>query len=292
MTRPPMIGFAIAIACIGVGSPAAMAQMESREGIALENQILELRHELDQLRGQGVPAGETYAPPPVTGSAGGDLTPQLLGRITRLEDEVRQLRGRIDEQDNAHQQAEANLTKQLGDLEFRLGNGGSPGALSPTRPDLTLSPPPGNLGQTLTAPRPPQAPGVPPLAQRTPEVALREGDAALARHDYAAAEAAARELLASGHGPRTTDAQFLLAQSLAGQRNYQAAAVAYDDAYNRNARGLRAPDSLLGMANSLNALGDKRAACQTLDKLRAEFPAPRPELREPIAAARTRASCR
>ncbi len=292
MTRLPMSAFAIATACLAAGAPAAKAQMETREGIALQNQILELRHELDQLRGQGIPAGETYAPPPA--SSGGDLTPQLLDRVSRLEDEVRQLRGRLDEEDNARQQAEANLAKQLGDLEFRLGNGGAGGvpAPPPGRPEGTLSPPPSNLGQSLAPPRATPPLSVQPVAPRTPELALRDANAALARRDYASAEAAAREVLASGRGPRTTDAQYVLAQSLAGQRNYQAAAVAYDDAYNRNARGSRAPDSLLGLANSLNAIGDKRAACQTLDKLRAEFPAARPDLREPIAAARTRAACR
>ena len=36
--------------------------------------------------------------------------------------------------------------------------------------------------------------------------------------------------------------------------------------------GAHAPDALLGLANALTGLGDKRAACATLDKLRTEFP--------------------
>ena len=79
---------------------------------------------------------------------------------------------------------------------------------------------------------------------------------------------------------------------MAGKRDFASAAVAYDDAYHRNARGNRAPDSLLGLANSLAAIGEKKASCQTLDKLRAEFPSPRPDLRDQVAAARGRAGCR
>lgn len=121
---------------------------------------------------------------------------------------------------------------------------------------------------------------------------MQEGNAALARRDYPAAEAAAREVLAFPRSPRAVDAQFLLAQTLAGKRDYQGAAVAYDDTYNRNKIGGNAQPSLLGLANSLNAINEKRAACATLDKMKAEFPNPRADLREPIAAARQRAGCR
>ena len=121
---------------------------------------------------------------------------------------------------------------------------------------------------------------------------MQEGNAALARRDYAAAEAAAREVLRFPQSPRAADAQFLLAQSLNGKRDYQAAAVAYDDTYNRGKTGTNAQPALLGLANSLIALNEKRAACATLDKLKAEFPNPRADLREPVNGARQRAGCR
>jgi TolA-binding protein len=121
---------------------------------------------------------------------------------------------------------------------------------------------------------------------------MQEGNAALARRDYAAAEAAAREVLRFPQSPRAADAQFLLAQALNGKRDFQAAAVAYDDTYNRNKTGGNAQPALLGLANALIALNEKRAACATLDKLKAEFPNPRADLREPVNGARQRAGCR
>ena len=120
---------------------------------------------------------------------------------------------------------------------------------------------------------------------------MQEANAALARRDYPAAEAAAREVIAK-RGPRASDAQFVLAQSEMGERNYQQAAPDYYDAYNRSRTGPRAPDALLGVANALVALGDRPSACDALAKLRAEFPQPRPDIREAEAAARTRAACR
>jgi TolA-binding protein len=181
-------------------------------------------------------------------------------------------------------------------MNFRLDNGGAaspsaaPRAGSPPPalpPGSTLSPPPGTLGAL------PGTPPAPPAAvRRTPELAMQEGTAALARRDYATAEAAAREVLANPRNPRAADAQFLLAQALAGRRDNQSAAIAYDDTYNRSPTGPHAQDALLGLANSLTALGDKAAACAALDKLRVGFPQPRPDVREGVAGVRARAGCR
>ena len=120
---------------------------------------------------------------------------------------------------------------------------------------------------------------------------MQEGNAALARRDYSAAEAAAKEVLAFPKSPRAYDGQFLLAQAQAGKKDFQGAAVAYDDTYNKSRTGAHAQDALVGLANSLTALNEKRAACATLDKLRAEFPTPRADLKDSIAGARSKAAC-
>jgi TolA-binding protein len=129
--------------------------------------------------------------------------------------------------------------------------------------------------------------------RRTPELAMQEGNAALARRDYPAAEQAAREVLTGNRtSPRAYDAQFLLAQALMGERQYSQAAIAYDDTYNRSRKGQHAPDALIGLANSLIAINEKKAACDTLSKLRIEFPAPHPDIHDAATASAQRAGCR
>ncbi len=273
-------------------APFARAQVDSREAIALQNQILQLRHQLDQLQQGGAPVASTPLPPPVppgSGGASSDLLPQLLDRTTALEDAVRDLRGRVEALENAQARQAADLGKQIGDLAFQvqqMQGAAPPAARAPATvaaPPPTQSPPPASLG---TVPAGPAA-----TARRTPELAMQEGNAALARRDYAAAEAAAQEVLKQGRGPRSYDAQFLLAQALAGERNWRDAALAYDDAYNRGPSAGHAQDSLLGMANALYALNDRKAACVALDKLRTQFPQPRGDLRDSIAASRVRSGC-
>ena len=96
----PMVTAAFLLAPIAPGR----AQVDSREGIALQNQIYQLRQELksveDQM-GRGGGGGNrphAYVPPPAPQQYGGnELLTQLLTRVDALEDQVRQLRGRIDE---------------------------------------------------------------------------------------------------------------------------------------------------------------------------------------------------
>jgi TolA-binding protein len=272
----------------------AQAQMQSREAIALQNQILELRHSLDQLNQQQV---SSAAPsvlrnreigPSQPNAAANDIVATLLDRVSQLEDQVRRLRGRVDELGNQVQQQGEDLNKQIGDLNFRLQSAASAPPTG-TRPAA----PPGaapSLGNPTapTANATQTAPGTQP--PRTPELALQQGNAALARRDYAAAEAAAREVLAT-RGPRAYDAQLLLAEALIGKREFQQAALAYDDTYNKSHTGAHAQDALLGLANALMAINEKRAACDTLNKLRVEFPQPRLDIKEATAAMRQRGGC-
>ncbi len=297
--------FLVLALLLGLTAPAG-AQVASREGIALQNQILELQHQIQSLQAQvgrgGNPTnlGGGYSTPPPSAS-GSDLVAQLLSRVSALEDQVRQLRGRVDELQNQADRQSADLGKRIDDLAFQVQNPGSappPGAtpMAPQQPPL-LSPQPGPLSlgpQQPGMPPPPPTPAQPPApVRRTPELALQDGNAALARRDYTAAEQAAREVLTNYRtSPRAYDAQFLLAQSLMGQRQFSQAAIAYDDSYNRARRGGHAQDALLGLANSLIAINEKKAACDTLGKLRAEFPSPRADLREAIGIAGQRGGCR
>jgi TolA-binding protein len=275
----------------------AIAQIDSREGIALQNQIYQLRQELKALQDQMVRGGgaaasrpPVYTPSPQS-SGSGDLVAQLLTRVDSLEEQVRQLRGRIDETQNQVQRQQADLGKRIDDLTFQIGQQGGPGS-APATPPRSAEPGPAPRS-ALPAPSPAPAPNQPQgPVKRTPELALQEGNAALGRRDYTTAEADAREVLANRTSPRAYDAQLLLAQSLSGQRQYAQAAIAYDDAYNRSRKGAHAQDALLGLAGSLAAINEKKASCDTLNRLRSEFPQPRPDIRDGMSATAQKAGCR
>jgi TolA-binding protein len=283
-------------------SGSAVAQVDSREGIALQNQIYQLRQQVQALQDQVARGGgggssnrQPSYPPPQQLSGGNDLLAQLLTRVDALEEQVRQLRGRIDETQNQLQRQNDDLGKRIDDLAFQISPqaGGRPGTQPGPQPGGgAMIPPSMGPGPAPTPLVPPPARPPGPPGPRPPELALQEGNAALARRDYTAAESAAREVLANRTSPRAYDAQFLLAQALAGEKQYPQAAVAYDDVYNRARTGVHAQDARLGLAVSLTAINEKKAACDVLTRMPSEFPRLRPEVSAGMAATAQKAGCR
>ncbi|HEY3621863.1 MAG TPA: tol-pal system protein YbgF, partial [Roseiarcus sp.] len=93
-------------------------------------------------------------PAPPADVPGGDPNDAagLVMRINRLEEELRQASGRIEELENAQRRLEAQLQKFRQDVEFRFGDrsGGAP-----PEPDVA------------EAPLAPAQPGVPPRPRRS-----------------------------------------------------------------------------------------------------------------------------
>jgi len=268
--------------------PPALAQMDSREGIALQNQILELRRDLDAVRR----GGGVAAPAPRGGGAPPETVQGLLARVAELEEIVRRQRGQLDVAENANRRLAEDVEKLRGDMDFRLQQlegGGRPGAARPPQ-----GPPPAQAPAPFSVPPRQAEPGSPPppAGPRTAERALADGQAALARGDFPTAEAAAREVIGGRPGPRAQDASLLLGEALLGRRQFQNAALAFDEAYRRNRQSGRAPEALLGLSNAFIGFGARREACDTLEQLTSEYTRLAPPVATRVADARRRAQCR
>jgi len=175
------------------------------------------------------------------------------------------------------------MEKEIGDLNFKItGGAATPGAPGAPAGDQ-LTPPPGAGQQGAAAPPPTQTAAAVPAT-------LHDAQAAYAAHNYAGAEAAARAVVAKG-GPGAYAAQYLVAESLAAEGKPQDAAIAYDDAYNKNHNGTYAAPSLLGLATALAAIHQDQAACSTLSSLNSQFPTPPAGMGPRIEALSHRAHC-
>ncbi len=280
----------------------AMAQITSQEGIALRNQILRLRQEVDALRARVDNSGGSYlgggraaTAAPATSAGTSDVVVHLLDRMNTIDDEIRTLRGQIDEMQNDQGQKIADLEQKLGDLKFEVEHPGATPPASPAGPapaGREAGPRvPERLPQHLPA-RPAESPAEGPSGARAAGNPLQAAYAALDRHDYPTAAREAHAVLARRAAPGAYDAQFVFAEALAGQHEWSRAAIAYDDAYNRSKRGAHAPAALLGLAQSLAAINERRASCETLAKLHAQFPREGAALRSQAVAVAHRAGCR
>lgn len=256
-------------------------------------EILRQHRELARERGEGggaAPVGEGAQQTPAShaseeegsGDDNGNLVAQLLDRVSALETHVRQMQGQIDQLTNQVEQNQATTTKQLGDMQFALQNSGGGHAAAPVAAAAA------SAGAV--------AAGAAVSEKEMPRTAaqfLKSGHASLKARRYPAALADGQQALKLAHAAsERVEAQYLVGQAYAGQKDYRQSAVAYYDAYSKAPKSAHAPEALLGVAASMLALGNKGAACQALDKLGKEFPAPSARVKASEKLFRTRGACR
>ncbi len=299
----------ILVALGGAPVKTAHAQMvTSREGIALENQILALRQQMQQVQsgqnnGQNNGASTLGNSQPALsgGQAAGAsaLLPNLLQQVQTLQDQVQSLRGRVDTLEHEVATQHNELKQQIGDLKFQLGQGtaATPGSTAPANPPSAANPAPNANSPQILGELPVNsnhqstAPTRRTAARIEPSIGAARS--ALTSRDYLTAAADAKAVIAKqGRGADHGAAEYTLGQALTGQHHYQQAALAYDDAYNSAHSGPYASQSLLGLAGSLTAIHQYSAACDTLDSLTRQFSAPPPSLAAQVHRLRLGAHCR
>jgi TolA-binding protein len=284
MRRTLLAALPIAALAFGFLPVTARAQMiSSREGIALENQILELKQQIQQMQqsgGNGNSALAAPAEPVAPGGASSALLPNMLQQIQTLNDQVQDLRGRVDTLEHEVATQHDELKQEIGNLKFQMSQAGgaAAGAAAMPTPPAPQAAPPRAAAPAARAPR--------------VEASLTAARRALAAGDYQTAQADARAVIArQGKGAGNGGAELVLAQALSHQGQNQSAAIAYDDAYNASRTGPNAPDALLGLAGSLTAIHQNQEACDTLDSLASQFSSPSASLATRIHLARVRAHC-
>lgn len=280
-----------------LGPLAAQAQplIQSQEGIALQNEILQLRQQVQQMGSQktsGDGGSSLSAPPAPTGA--NPLLPGLLTQVQQLQSQVQTLNGQVSELQHDMQTQNAQMQKEIGDLKFQMTNGGAaPGATSGATPDAgsattdtASSAPAASLAAAA-----PAAPAVTAIPS-SPKEALRAALKAYDQHDYRNAAVIAQQIVAKNKSaPEAYRAQYLVAQSYAAQNNSQSAAVAYYSTYSMNKAGTYAPHAMLGLATSLANLHQNQEACETIASLNSQFTNPSAGMKRDIDRVVERAHC-
>lgn len=287
-----MLRLAVLSVVLG-GSMAGPVASADDEGLSREAIMRQHQHLAQQNGGGDEPAsenvdGESLAPPlaasdegngssqgKVTKKAGGDLVTRLLERVSALEGQVRTLRGDVDQLTNQVHQDEANTSKQLSDMQFAQ-QGAAPRHAAAVAAPAVVNEEHKSANSSVS----------------TAKQNLHDGALAIKAHHYDEAERLAREALKTAHSSwGKTEAQFLLAQSLAGKKAYQKAAVAYYDTYSKDPQSKRAPEALLGVSGAMLALKDKNSACEALQRLKHEFPNAPERVKASEKVFRARAAC-
>lgn len=242
-------------------------------------------------------------------------------RIQQLETQVRALTGQVEQ---------LTFTVRRLQSLLEQGGSGLPGQSGAARPGLTggsqqgsLGAPPSSLGQLPTQPQQAQTSSAsggetytgpvdlsalngalnatPPPSSTSAAVsnaapasnsALDEVRNLQQSGRFAMAADAARVVLTDNPtGPIAGEARFLLGEALLAQQDYRGAANQFLETYTADPNGARAPESLLKLGTSLNGLGEREAACSSLEELFGAYPNVSGSLRARAEAERRAANC-
>ena len=120
----------------------------------------------------------------------------------------------------------------------------------------------------------------------------QQGYGALLQKDYAGAEVAFSRLVETyPNDPLASNAQYWLGESYYARGQYKNAADAFLKGYKKYRSGDKAPDTLLKLGMALAELGQKDAACSTLDELKTKYPGAPEHIGDEAKAWRKKAGC-
>lgn len=266
----------------------AQPLIQSQEGIALQNEILQLQQQLQSVQSQrsnnGSSAlGSSSAPAASGSSSSNALLPSLLTQVQQLQAQVQTLNGQVSMLQHQVDTQNAQIQQQIGDLKFQMTNGaagaGAAGTLA-------------GAGSKAAAPSSPASAPTASAAPATPRDTLKAALQAYDQRNYRQAAEAAQSIVTNHKtAPEAYRAQLLVAQSEAALGSPQNAAVAFYNTYNMNKNGTYAARSLLGLASSLTDLKQNTQACETIASLNSQFTTPSAGFKREIDRVSERAHC-
>ena len=244
-------------------------------------------------------------------------------RLARIEEELRQLTGRVEQLEFGQRALEGRIDRLIQDLDQRLlaleggggptaqdagpttrqalapraeapgGEPGQPEAEAPSEGDRTLGIVPQSALLDLPRPDPGTIAPPPEVSNLPPQQQYDTAMQLLRAGDYAGAEGGLHLFLdLNGEHALAPNAAYWLAETHYVRKNYAAAAAAFARNYRLYGKDdAKAPDNLLKLGMSLQGLQETDKACRTYAELAKEFPNAPAHIQQALSRERERASC-
>lgn len=246
--------FGLAIVLVFAAAGMGQAQGVDRyQFLQLKEQVENMTVEMDRMR---------------NAVSGGNLQQ----RFVALEDEISRLTGQIERLEFAVRRQEEDSKRRLDDLEYRIIEleGGDPSI-------LFQQDEPEQQGEAAPAVRTATAPSGGTLGVLTTPISgqsdFDQGVAAAQSGDAVTAQSLlSRFISANPTSPLIGDAHFWLGEAYYATGDFREAARRYVDVADLYPGAQTAPRSLLKLGVTLNLLGQRDAACQTLREVSARYP--------------------
>ena len=281
--------------------PSLPSQAQSTRDLL--NRLNRVENELETLnraiyRGEPMPGGDP------------GMQANVEIRMQQLEVELRDIRGKLEEQAYEIRQMRTQLDRALSDMELRMSDmEGGTGSTTPGRIKTTTPSATSRYTTTRTAPSPPPAPapaqgepgftwnsnpanaqpaagnqlGTLSQSPTTGAVTASVSDSAAAAYENAFAllknsqyDAAEREFQSFiNRNPDhvlISNAKYWLGETFYVRGDYERAARVFAEGYKLYPQSSKAPDNLLKLGMSLAGLGNTDDACVALGQLEKEYP--------------------
>lgn len=219
-------------------------------------------------------------------------------RLDAIENDLRTLTGKIEEQGFTTNMLSQKLEKNLVDIGMRLdalerqsapiSGPETPPSAESFPPQVPSAPQPATpgpesfapvqetphiLGQITQSPQTPSPPVGQTSSQDDPATQYEQAFTALRSGDYAVAGTQFEAFLARNPGHALApNAQYWLGESYYARKEYEKAARTFAEAYQKYPKSSKTPDNLLKLAMSLAAMGNKKDACVAFAQLHHEYP--------------------
>lgn len=227
-----------------------------------------------------------------------DQMREMTGRVEELQHTVDVLRQRLDKM-STDDDTRLQALEQANGGKFASGGNPPPTAMNSQAPVLTPPPRQRNGGAPTPPPNQTAMAGQPPAADAgtlpngSPQQQYDYAFGLLRDANYAAAERALRDFIRRYPDNRlSSNAQYWLGETYYVRRNFQAAAAAFAEGYQRYPKGPKAADDLLKLGSSLSMLGRRPDACRSFAQLDRDFPIAPANLKAKEVEEKRRAGCR
>ncbi len=246
-------------------------------------------------------------------------------RLSAVEDQMRALTGKVEQIDYALRRIDQSLQRLQADYDARLNKLESApppaAATTTTAPSTTAAasvkpssgeeegstaesqPVTGSLGDVkmrggkitgaVSAPKAPPLPEKPADYGLTAQEHYNHAFGLLQQANYEEAEKAFKSFIDKHAQDGLIDnAKYWYAETFYVRGKFGDAAVAFAEAFEQNAKGNKAPDSLLKLAMSLAAVDKAQDACSTLAALKSKYPTASATIRARADQERARLKCK
>ncbi|MDR6952150.1 tol-pal system protein YbgF [Ancylobacter sp. 3268] len=249
-------------------------------------------------------------------------------RIDRIENQLRQMTGMIEQLQYRNQQLDTQVKRLQEQLDMRMGGGAAPRAplSEPAAGSPIVPAQSGRRSDAFDPSQQPAAPGAPRPLGTTPSSAPGGGNAPtdlgslsgavaggqvatlppssspkdlydlgvgyLQRQDYALASQTFKGFVQQYPNDRLLpDVYYGLGEADYSRQSYKEAAQSFLKVSADYPNAVKAPDALLRLGQSLAAIGEKDAACATLNAVNNKYPRASASIKQGVEREQKRAGC-